>query len=467
MRIKYLQDSAQNDIYLSEKMLSHYDTIPEKLVLHIGLWKKEITVHLIKEFPEDTIGFSKNLTDKFVLPETFDYEIRLSAKDLFIGPVVAYLSLYQTDKLLNSPMEALQIYYSENQNTNGLIYLCSPDGINNNNKTIEGYYYNINANGQEDKFVKGVFPYPGVMYKGIALASYDFENIKSQMENRIFNSCIFDKWDMWRFLSPYMEIKEYLPHTEMFVDFSTLDNMLNLYNQVFLKLSFGAYSIGLTKIEKRNDKYYLSHHLEDETIFNSKNELSNYINIFTNKKMYTSYQSQFSSNKILSRFIAEQLDKNVFFIIQQAINAETYEDRKVDFRIILQKNQTGTWICTGSIARFGDKKCITSECSNKGYAKPAIDGLKAAYKMNDYEASKKLLNIIEICITACKTLDNNFGSLSDVEIDVILDKNLKAWILEINNELYDHKFPLLALKDSEMYHRAVINPFEYAKSISF
>ncbi|UTW69328.1 hypothetical protein KHA80_21040 [Anaerobacillus sp. HL2] len=60
--------------------------------------------------------------------------------------------------------------------------------------------------------------------------------------------------------------------------------------------------------------------------------------------------------------------------------------------------------------------------------------------------SKKSFELVVLFVRML-TVAGNYG---DLGVDVIVDINQKVWILEVN-KLHDHKYPLYALEDEQMY----------------
>lgn len=85
--------------------------------------------------------------------------------------------------------------------------------------------------------------------------------------------------------------------------------------------------------------------------------------------------------------------------------------------------------------------------------------------MNEREVFLKEQEMMDLCISACKTLDKCGGNYADLAIDMIIDESLKVWLMDIH-QLYDHKLPLYSIQDRQMYLKVVTTPFEYAKSLA-
>ncbi|MCD8503412.1 MAG: YheC/YheD family protein [Bacillaceae bacterium] len=96
---------------------------------------------------------------------------------------------------------------------------------------------------------------------------------------------------------------------------------------------------------------------------------------------------------------------------------------------------------------------------------PGVEAIKKVFDLQERDAFKKEQEMIQACTVICEQLSNCCGNYGDVGVDVILDENQKVWVLEVN-KLHDHKFPLYALEDEQMYYKVITTPFEYASYLA-
>ena len=60
-----------------------------------------------------------------------------------------------------------------------------------------------------------------------------------------------------------------------------------------------------------------------------------------------------------------------------------------DLRVILQKDKSMEWSCTGIIARFGKGGSIATKISSGGFAVTGYEALKKVFRMSEKEAFLK------------------------------------------------------------------------------
>lgn len=413
-----------------------FEFLPKRAILNIGIWKKEVEVRLSNDLDEQTIGLSKYISKDFWIPDTLSYEVKMKNRNIYIGPLIAFLLESKKKYISEKRLEKLKDYYINYHNIKGIIFICAVDQIDNFHKIINGYYYN------GLKWMEGTFPYPGCIYRKTDIPLNIYNNLTNCMGDRIFNSYFFDKWETWKLLSPFPSVNKHLPHTERLEGIEGLDNMLNLYESAYLKQAKGYKAKGIIKAERSEKDYHFTYRLKGTKTFGHRKE----------------------ADKFLKELNEQKRGKN-YYIIQEAIKIKKYQNRSFDFRVILQKGQNMQWGCTGIIARFGKRNSIATNFLLAGYALTGHEALKRVFRMNEKEAFLMRQEIIDICVDTSKLLDKIVGNYGDLGIDVMVDKNKKVWILEIN-KTHDHRFPLYSVNNTTMYHEVISKPFEYAKTLA-
>lgn len=438
MRIQWIADESLDQIVFSKETFKECEILPQRFIFHFGAWKKEVAVKYEDHFPVNAIGLSNSLSNFFDIPQHLPYEISLKGRNLYLGPVIAFITVTNKKNLTIEKLNKSKPYFADYHNIKGLIYICAVNGIDVTSKTIEGFYYDPNSP-DDCPWKPGRFPYPSALYRKVAVIEPQiYDSLITTIGDRIFNGYLFNKEELWEWLSPYPALRAHLPHTKKLTSLADLDEMLSLYGTVYLKQVDSYKARGIIKADRTLEGYHFTYRLKGTKIKESTEEAAQFITELT-------------------------LESN--YLIQQAISTTRYDDRTFDFRVIIQKNLDRQWTCPGIIARFGKKGSIATNFLLAGFALPCNEALKLAFKMNDRQAFLKEQEIIEICKKACESLEQCGGHYGDLGVDVIVDSNLKIWILEIN-KLHDHKYPLYALKDNQLYLKVVTTPFYYAKSLA-
>lgn len=436
MRIKYIDQSDNKNVILPEAMKDSFVFVPKKMILNVGNWRREVDVGFCSELDKDMIGISKTIFKEFTVPDKLDYEVRIEGRNLCLGPVICYLLETQRKHITTDRLENLKVYYNSYDSIKGLVFISAVDQINLSDKTIGGFYYN------EGTWEEGTFPYPGALYRKAEIPEEIYKDIINQIGDRLFNSYFFDKWETWEVLSQDPHLSEHIPYTEKLEGLEALDRVLQMYKTVYLKQARGYKAKGIIKVENTDEGYQFTYRLKGVNTISDPDEAARFI-----KELNESKRGQ------------------NFYLMQQAIVVRKYQNRPFDFRVVMQKDKSTQWNCSGIIARFGKRKSIATNFLLSGYALPVYDALKRVFKMTEREIFQKEQEIISVCMEVCKVLEKSIGNYGDLGIDVMIDENKKVWVLEVN-KTHDHRFPLYSINDTQMYYKVISKPFEYAKALA-
>jgi hypothetical protein len=425
-----------NEITFSNELFRNNNIIYSKVLLHIGYLKKELSVKYVDNWPADIIGLGKDLSKDFVLPEGITYKIRFEDRNMYLGPVIGMLFTAKHEALTPEYLRSRSCYLLNYKEIGGLVFIGSSEGINSENQTIKGFYYNPEA---QEKWIEGVFPYPAALYRRVEIPDKKYDDLIKHIGDRIFNTYYFNKWGLWQCLSPYEEINQHLPYTEKLTDAASLMKILEQYGTVYLKRISSEQSKGIYRVKKTEVGYQFIDKEKNEFILENIDEVSKFLN--KTKRTYGTY------------------------LMQQAIQVKNFENRSFDLRVVLQKDENKQWSCTGIIARFGGTGSVASVIRLGGLAMHGKEALKQVFKMTEDQVFVKEREIINICTKACELLNKSIGHYGDLGLDIIIDENQKIWILEINKNHY-HYFPVYALKDRKMYYNITSKPLKYAKALT-
>ncbi len=430
MYIKLIPCEEKDVLLLSQRTHDNLEINHEKIILHVGAWKEILKVRVNEELDDDTIGLPNQLAGEYTIPETLPYDFYLEGEHLFLGPVIAFF--VGEGYLSETRIGKWKAYCQNYSNIGGLICFCTVEGVDIDNKTIRGYYYDPHSE-ETQQFKPGSFPYPGVVYRRARMDYSILKELHEHTNGKIFNARIFDKWEMWTVLSEAGFI--HIPHTVRLDGPESLNKMLDLHNSVYLKPAIGRFGRGIQKVEKTPDGY----------LFKEKTGIGRYLGDMD------------AVFRLVSKY------KNRKYIIQRAVPFH-YQAKPVDFRVILQKDGSQKWTCSGIIAKTGIRGRIYT--NNPSLIELGRKALQRIYGLSPEQAVEKENEMVELCTHACLLIERAYGHFGDVGIDVVIDENLKIWILEINKS-HQHDIARYLLKDDpDMYNRVVSRPLEYAKVLA-
>lgn len=433
------QANQQEKIYISHDFNSIYAQ-DNRNSINVKAGSKTIKVNLVfaSYLGKDEIKISVDVLNYLSIPSNLLYQIETDKENIIIGPIIGLLMAKETSKLTEKKLGSLMIYTELYESFKGLLYVFSWGGIDFKQSQIEGYYYEPNYDDSEGYWKKGVFPFPNAIYNRILLSKVKAKKLKEAIGNKIFNSVRFNKLDFWNICSNYDKMRKHIPETRLFSSMEEVDDMLQRYNNIYLKPINGTLAKGLIKVRKEGDNYLFR-----------INENPNPVEI-SDKKIANNY-----FNRI-------KYDKQ--YLIQQGINALNFEGRHTDFRVIMQKNEKLLWECTAIVARLGKEEGICSNFVDSGYALSFEELFSRFSEMSNENILAKRNEVINVCTETCEMLDNTGENYGDFGIDVAIDKGYNIWIIEVNNR-HAHNI-VISLKDEKLLYEIKRNPIKYAVALS-
>jgi glutathione synthase/RimK-type ligase-like ATP-grasp enzyme len=199
------------------------------------------------------------------------------------------------------------------------------------------------------------------------------------------------------------QLQPYLPHTVKWSK-TNFYNMLRKHKSIVIKPNNGKKGQNIYFIKSKRGKYL----------------------VYINKK-----RKVFKSRLTAYKFIRKATRKRRF-IIQPEINLTRIGNKRVDFRVIVQrKTLKSPWVVTGIIARKAGKGYKVTNRHRNG---TVLLIQRAMKRMNlDKNAIKvKVKKIKRISLLAAKTLGPYFARQRIFAVDIGMDKNGSVYIFELN-----------------------------------
>jgi hypothetical protein len=216
---------------------------------------------------------------------------------------------------------------------------------------------------------------------------------------------------------------------------------LTSHGTIYLKPMMDTMSRGIIKVMRSSGQY--------EFVFPENNKKQRAVTV---KRM---------SSKTTALFILSLIRKKDY-IMQQAITMKRYNQRGIDFRVIMQKNeQLHMYRCHRS---FRQKNSIVTNFTSSGLAMDGYIALQNAFHLGKSQSISKQSRMIKICTEACKVFEVKGGNYADVGVDVMVDQKGRIWLLEINI-LPDHKLALYAKKE-HLYLKKIAKQLIYANALA-
>ena len=442
IRIKFLSNNHLTTtvglpiVHLSTKFINEHHIETNEVFIKMGKWQKAFQVQENKKLNVQEIMLSKE-EFSYNIPEDLPFEARVEGNSILLGPVIAFIAKKKNSSLTLKTLNNFLLRLNKYNEIGGLIYICSAEGVDVTNQTINGYAYNPNARTGTDCWIGGHFPFPDSIFKKIRLPNQLELSLQQVIGDNLFNTNFFNKLQFWQVCASNERIRGFIPLTKTYSSVATLNEMITRFDTVYVKPVSGMKGIGIFMIAKDKD--------ESLIVANHYNEKKRFNSVF-NVKLY------------LDKEIGNQR-----YMIQQGIPTR-YKNKNVDFRLYFQKDKSKKWICQGSLGRVAKEESIVTNLNHISHLSDGEKAIKIVFNVNKQTASTILHSTILICTEICEELDKRLGHYGDVALDVIIDETYKPWVLEVNN-LYGVK-SLDILQDKETLNKLRTTPLEYAKTLA-
>ncbi|KNY30020.1 YheC/YheD family protein [Pseudobacteroides cellulosolvens] len=427
-----------SDFTISPKTAEQINTIYKKeAYVRFGCKRYYVNVKISEYIPDNVIVLSKDIVSDLNLPDYTSYEISVNKNEIIVGPYIGLLLKKQDKDFTGTCLKKLLIYAKDYSVLNGAIVIFALDKVDAANLLIEGFCYNP----QLDSWQRGTFPYPSAIYRKIGLNDQWKNHFLSIMGDCVFNSHYFNKWYMYKWLSTSTTAGPHLPCTTFFSSCNDVLNMLKKFDKVYIKPASGLKGHGIVQASMNGNSIVLRYRdkaKNHETVLNNTDEACAYMD-----KRFTDRE----------------------YIVQQGIDLLMYDEKVVDFRCVVQKNQWNKWECMAVFGRCGERGSVVSNISSGGTAFYGEELLKMTL-LSSYERAKEVREGIEyLAVKACYELDECGINCGFLGLDIGVDVYGYLWLIEINNRdpclLY-----ALDVKDEELYYRLKTQPLYYAKYLA-
>jgi hypothetical protein len=182
--------------------------------------------------------------------------------------------------------------------------------------------------------------------------------------------------------------------------------MLDRYGMVYVKPSLGTGGHGVMRAEIVER--------EGHTSYRYKLDKRRY--------QYADYEEFYRS---MSRKFG-----NRTYLVQKGIRMLRYKRRPFDIRVMVQKNERGTWEHTGTIGRLAHPERVVTNYHSGGTPLPLDRLLKPHCSAG--ERATVLRELSGLGVTIAKRLQLAFPRVKEIGVDFGLDRSRTPWIFEVN-----------------------------------
>lgn len=370
--------------------------------LSFGTASTGVTVGTSKEIAADEILISPKAIKALHLPAWPHFELSVKAGELALGPLVGILAATSGDSLRKRGLRAFNGYVQQYGRLHGAVVVFALDGVDRTRKTVRGHCYDP----QEDAWKEGVFPYPLAIYRRLRLDPNWRGHLASVIGDSVFNSHFPDKWEVCRWLTAENGVGDLVPDTVLHRETGDVFSMLDKYGSVYVKPIRGFKGRGIFQVS-----------LVGQPVVRFREAGQN-------------KQESFATRGELGSFLGRRLAPGRY-IIQQQVDLAIHQGRVVDFRVIVQKDESRDWKCYAIVARVAAQGSIVSNLSSGGSAVPGELLLTGGLGMSQEDAYVQLERIRMVAHRVGKVLDR-FMNAGTAGLDLGLDTSGRLWLLEVN-----------------------------------
>lgn len=216
---------------------------------------------------------------------------------------------------------------------------------------------------------------------------------------------VHSKWVKTELLMGNRQLRSYVPETQK-LTVHTLETMLNRYGMVYVKPDQGSHGKGVMRVERVTNGYATIYQYQiGQTV----------------KKFYT-----------LSAMYADLKDNKTkkLYLVQKGIDLLTYNKRRFDIRVMVQKNPQDEWVATGLIGRVSHPNNIVTNYHSGGTPMGLKKLLESKPNKQDRRELRALLR--KIGVQTAEHFERKYPRIKELGLDIALDQNHHPWILEVN-----------------------------------
>jgi glutathione synthase/RimK-type ligase-like ATP-grasp enzyme len=312
------------------------------------------------------------------------------------------------------------------------VFLFSPSDVLSSERQVRGFIPN-GAGGWTGR----LFDRPDVVidrYRYTPTPAFkQYVAFRKQSSFLYANNRLANKWRVHEVLWRDQRMQRWLPETRLY-NHANLQAMLSRHSLLYLKPLNGTGGRGIVRLERKGDGYHL----------------------LGRDKQRAKVTAVIRQLPPLLRWIDRW--KWERFIVQQGLHLELVPNRSVDLRLMIQKDGSGQWSITGHGIRIGGERSATSNLHGGGKAIPTKSFL--AQRFGEQRTVDILRQCYELSYQTAETIENHFGRMIELGLDIGIDVNGRAWLIEVNPKPGRQIFKELGAP--QLYKQAISKPLEYA-----
>lgn len=407
-----IRSTLRKDNYLElASNLSHVNINSGDYLIKVGVNKILATTKVIEtEYKTNILFLNQKVLDNLHIPTRTKLNLKVDGTTLILGPIIGVFISEQKIQLLKDGGWDSVYWRFQNYGLKhaGLVYFFMLADIDWDELKVDGYYFD-----QNKSWTKCSFPLPEVVYdRCFGLVGRENAYSLRQMiadkglSVKVFNKVVrITKIDTYQHLTNYPDVNDHLP---VFLIYSpeNLSHLINKFKSLYIKPDNLYKGKGIVKVTQ-GDGHFLITFREDDS----------------NKAIKCQDIGD------LQQQIELMLQGGITYVIQADIELATFLGNRFDMRVMLQKRESLLWDVTAINARITPLGSVISGPRSGGKAFRIKDVLAMSLPGKEAEIIEQIKSLaIKI---GCK-MEEKYGLLGELGIDLGVDVNGKVWLIEVN-----------------------------------
>ena len=213
------------------------------------------------------------------------------------------------------------------------------------------------------------------------------------------------KWTKHKLMLEDERLSSFLPDTQ-YLNRSSLNTMLDNYNQIMVKPSFGYQGHGIIQISSLSDEDYELHIGRRKILIKGKENIYDYLkeNHFPRKRQR--------------------------YIVQQRIPLAKINNNPFDIRVMVQrKKKSSEWAVTGKLAKVAANNFVVT---NVAKAILSVEDAIEKSLINNEKINDITAKLEHVSLLIAQQLARSYTKKRVYGIDLGIDLEGKVWIIEAN-----------------------------------
>ncbi|MED1950943.1 YheC/YheD family protein [Brevibacillus centrosporus] len=319
------------------------------------------------------------------------------------------------------------------QELGSTVFLFSPKDVLAQGKQVRGFILDANGNWQARMFDRPDAVFDRYRYTPTQ-AFKDYVAFRRTSNFLYANNRLANKWRVHEVLYRDERMHRWLPETFLYSR-ANFVKMLGRHSFLYVKPLNGTGGRNILCIEKTDQGYRLlgrdRQRSKISTVVKQVDAVLRYVDRWTRAEKY---------------------------IVQQGLRLQLVPKRAVDMRLLIQKDGNGDWRVTGHGMRVGGERSATSNLHGGGKAMPVPEFLRPRF--GDARTVEIVRDCEQLAYQTAESLENHFGRMVEFGLDIGIDVNGRAWLIEVNPKPAREVFREMGAV--QQYKQAISRPIEYA-----